>query len=115
MSDELNISWHGEAEKYRDTILKNLMAVIDPELGIDIVSLGFIYSIELNQNDNMLIIMTLTTPGCPLMRVIDNSVKYVINELDFVNNFELRLTFEPAWNISMMTSYAKMALGLPYN
>lgn len=114
MRNELNISWHNEAEEYKEAILKKLMTVIDPELGIDIVNLGFIYSIDLDQDGNMLITMTLTTIGCPLAHVIDNSVKHVINELDFVKNFELKLTFEPAWNTSMMTSYARVALGIPY-
>ena len=96
-----------------------LKTVIDPELQIDIVSLGLIYdvSIELGlkagESSKIKITMTLTTPGCPLAPVIDDMVHQALFGLvdDVDHNVEVNLTFDPPWVTDMMTEEARLELG----
>lgn len=87
-----------------------LKEVIDPELDINIVDLGLIYEIEADDNDNVDILMTLTTPGCPLHGVFDEMVKKEIRKLD-VGEIDVELTFEPRWSPEKMSDEARDELG----
>ena len=109
--DEL-ITFKNEAETYQDQLLDQLMAVLDPELGIDIVNLGLIYELDMDTEGNLHVLMTLTTIGCPLADVIGAEIKYALSELDFVNSIETEVTFEPAWDISRLSRYGRIALGI---
>lgn len=94
----------------KEQVYERLAKVMDPELHIDIVSLGLIYEIALN--DRVIIItMTLTTPGCPLAPVIDKLVRESLKPL---GNFEieLRLVWEPPWNKDKMSEEARLKLGI---
>lgn len=88
-----------------------LRVVIDPELGYNVVDLGFIYDITVEEGGLVRITMTTTTPGCPatgyLKEGITNSV-WSVPEVEFV---EVQLTLEPAWNPEMMTAQARADLG----
>lgn len=106
------IKFKNEAETYEDQLLDQLMAVLDPELGIDIVNLGLIYELDMDIEGNLHVLMTLTTIGCPLADVIDAEIKYALGELDFVNTIETEVTFEPAWDISRLSRYGRIALGI---
>ena len=109
--DEL-IKFKNEAETYQDQLLDQLMAVLDPEQGIDIVNLGLIYELDMDTEGNLHVLMTLTTIGCPLADVIGAEIKYALSELDFVNSIETEVTFEPAWDISRLSRYGRIALGI---
>ena len=83
---------------------------MDPELFIDIVSLGLIYDAKVT-NDCIHVVMTLTTPGCPLAPIIDELVRKALVPLgDY--KIELELVWEPAWNKGMMSDEAKLKLGV---
>ena len=94
-------------EKIRDA-LRN---VIDPELGYNVVDLGFIYDIEVEEGGVVRIAMTTTTPGCPatgyLREGVANSA-WGVPDVEFV---DVRVTFEPAWRPDMMTAQARHDLG----
>ena len=98
-------------------IRERLDNVIDPELGISIVKLGLIYKISLTEKDNkqyLHILMTLTTPGCPLAGVFDAMVRdslYGLPDLDIDQNVRIELTFDPPWVPDMMDPEAKAELG----
>lgn len=93
-------------EEVRD----QLKEVIDPELNVNIVDLGLIYDIELNEND-VFILMTLTTPGCPLHGVFDQLVKREVDKIDEIDDIEVELTFEPSWTPDKMSDEARDEIG----
>jgi metal-sulfur cluster biosynthetic enzyme len=94
----------------KEQVLEKLRTVMDPELHVDIVSLGLIYDVVVNK-DTVKIIMTLTTPGCPLAPVIDKLVREAIAPLGTFE-IELELVWEPAWSKDRMSEEAKLKLGM---
>lgn len=84
--------------------------MIDPELFVDIVSLGLIYSVAVKES-KIKVTMTLTTPGCPLAPVIDRMIKEALEPLG-VENIELQLVWEPAWTKGRMSEEAQLQLGI---
>lgn len=93
-----------------EEVREQLKEVIDPELDINIVDLGLIYEVEVDEEDNIDVLMTLTTPGCPLHSVFDEMVKKEISKLD-VGEIEVELTFEPRWSPEKMSDEARDELG----
>lgn len=91
-------------------VYDRLKTVMDPELFIDIVSLGLIYDAKITK-DCIHVVMTLTTPGCPLAPIIDELVRKALAPLgDY--KIELELVWEPAWSKNMMSDEAKLKLGV---
>lgn len=104
-------------------IWDRLKTVMDPELNVDIVSLGLIYEVSVKEVQNpagvepfVHILMTLTTPGCPLAGVFDKLLKDALVELPELVNIDrqvmIELTFDPPWLPEMMSEEAKAELGL---
>ena len=91
-------------------VRESLKNVIDPELDINIVDLGLIYEIEVDDG-HVDILMTLTTPGCPLHGVFDEMVRQEVGGVEGVNEVDVELTFEPRWNPDKMSDEAKDELG----
>ncbi len=91
-------------------VLEALKTVYDPELGLDIVNLGLIYAIELHE-DTVHILMTLTTPGCPMHDAIGVGAERTLKQLPGINHVELELTWDPPWDPSRMSQAARVALG----
>lgn len=91
-------------------IHESLRAVIDPELGIDIVSLGMVYAISVNGGD-VAVEMTLTTPGCPLHGTLRADVENVLLQVPGVDTVVVDLVWEPPWSIESMSQEAKDSLG----
>ena len=96
----------------KDSMLGALENVIDPELGIDIVNLGLVYDVDLNEEGTAIVTMTLTSMGCPLGPVIVDQVKTALSDLPEVKETEVNILWQPAWSKDMMSRYAKMALGI---
>ena len=94
----------------KEEILEKLKTVVDPEVGLDVVNLGLIYNIDIDDN-NVDVKMTLTVPGCPLMNYLVKEVENKIKELDWVKDVVINLTFEPPWSPDKMTDEAKKKLG----
>lgn len=94
----------------RDRILEALGAVIDPEVGIDIVSLGLVYTIEIDAGA-VRIEMTMTTPACPLGEQIAGVAERRVAALEGVRSAEARLVWEPAWTPERMSAAARRELG----
>lgn len=93
-------------------VLAQLATVMDPELHIDIVSLGLIYEVRVGQHVH--IKMTLTTPGCPLAPVIDTMVKDAIAKLPGLSRQDIavELVWEPAWTVERMSEEARLKLSI---
>ncbi len=95
----------------RDGILKVLRNVIDPEIGINIVDLGFIYGVDIS-GDNVRVRMTLTNPGCPMhsmfVHEVEDALKMVFSDADV----EVEVVFDPPWSPERMSKDAKRKLGI---
>ena len=96
----------------RDQVLEALRQVVDPELGINIVDLGLVYSVDVQDGD-VRVTMTMTTPGCPLMAdllgMADAVIRQTVTELTSV---EVELVWDPPWDPARMSEAAKIQLGL---
>ena len=104
-----------ERQQTKDQVMGQLEQVIDPELGIDIVNLGLVYEIKLDDENNVTVVMTLTAMGCPLAGEINQSVKQSLSELQEIGdigNVEVDIVWNPPWSKSMMSRYAKIALNV---
>lgn len=96
----------------KDSLLGALENVIDPELGIDIVNLGLVYEVDMNDQGVAMITMTLTSMGCPLGPVIIDQIRTALFELPEVQDVDVNIVWTPAWSKENMSRYAKMALGV---
>ena len=94
----------------KDQIIEILETCFDPEIPIDLWNLGLIYNIEIKEKD-INILMTLTTPGCTMAEVIAQDIKDKLSSLETINNVNVEITFDPIWEPSMMTDYAREKLG----
>jgi len=95
-----------------EKIIETLKLIYDPEIPVDIYELGLIYDVFVNKEKNgVKIIMTLTTPNCPVAESLPQEVKDRVNAMEGIENVELDLTFEPAWTQDLMSDEAKLALG----
>ena len=86
--------------------------IYDPEIPVNIYELGLIYEIRVSADGMVDVLMTLTTPNCPVAESLPEEVKTEIGHLTGVNEVRLELTFEPPWDQDMMTEEAKLELGL---
>jgi metal-sulfur cluster biosynthetic enzyme len=93
-----------------DDVQEALTNVIDPELGLDFVELGLIYSVEIEDSD-VFVSFTLTSPGCPIGPQVSEQIEEFVSELDGVMAVHSKMTFTPAWTPDMMSEEAKFALG----
>ena len=93
-----------------DDVQEALTNVIDPELGLDFVELGLIYSVEI-EDDEVFVSFTLTSPGCPIGPQVAEQIEEFVGELDGVTSVHSKMTFTPAWTPEMMSEEAKFALG----
>jgi metal-sulfur cluster biosynthetic enzyme len=96
----------------KDNIMGALETVNDPELGIDIVNLGLVYDIDMDENGKVTITMTLTAIGCPLAGTILEDVKRALADLPEVKDVEVNIVWNPPWTKDRMSRYAKIALGI---
>lgn len=100
-----------DAKQQKDDIMEALENVIDPELGIDIVNLGLIYGIEV-EGSNCTVTMTLTTMGCPLSDMINNDIHQAVESVDGIDSCDINLVWYPIWDMTKMSRFAKIALGI---
>lgn len=99
-------------EAMKDSIMGALENVIDPELGIDIVNLGLVYHVDMDDDGLVNVDMTLTSMGCPMGPQIIDQVKTALGELPEVKDVVVNIVWNPVWSKDMMSRYAKIALGV---
>lgn len=95
-----------------DKVMTSLEDVIDPELGIDIVNLGLIYDVKVDDDGACVVTMTLTTMGCPLGNLLSDQITKAALAVEGINKCDINLVWEPAWDMSKMSRFAKVALGI---
>ncbi|MBC8034056.1 MAG: DUF59 domain-containing protein [Chitinophagaceae bacterium] len=95
----------------RDQIEDALRTVHDPEIPVNIFELGLVYSIQVKDNNDVQITMTLTAPACPVAGEIIMEVETKVKAIEGVNDVHVHLTFDPTWTREMMSDEAKLELG----
>ena len=96
----------------RDKIEDALRTVHDPEIPVNIFELGLVYKIEIKDNNDVQVTMTLTAPACPVAGEILFEVESKVKAIEEVNDVHVHLTFDPPWNKEMMSEEAKLELGM---
>ena len=100
-----------DANELGEKIVKTLKTIYDPEIPVDIYELGLIYDVLVNEDNEVKVIMTLTTPNCPVAESLPLDVKEKIKSIEGVKDAEVELTFDPPWTRDLMSEEAKLELG----
>ena len=101
-----------ELERLHADLVAALKTVYDPEIPVDIYELGLIYRLEVNDDRNIEIDMTLTAPGCPVAGEMPGWVENAVSAVPGVGQVKVKLVFDPPWDMSRMTDEARLALNM---
>ncbi|MFZ0270075.1 SUF system Fe-S cluster assembly protein [Caulobacter sp.] len=101
-----------ELDRLTDQLIEKLKTVFDPEIPVDIYELGLIYKVDINDDKDVAIDMTLTAPGCPVAGEMPGWVRDAVMELDGIKSCHVDLVFEPPWDPSRMSDEAKLQLNM---
>ncbi|GAB5556778.1 MAG: SUF system Fe-S cluster assembly protein [Schleiferiaceae bacterium] len=101
-----------QMQKLGEDVVDVLRSIYDPEIPVDIYELGLIYDVHVSDAADVKILMTLTSPNCPVAESLPQEVKEKTRSLDEVNEVEVELTFDPPWNKDLMSEEAKLELGM---
>src|SRR5918997_6351211 len=99
-------------EALKQKVVDCLRTIFDPELPVNIYELGLIYEVEILPINNVQIVMTLTAPGCPAAQSLPIEVDQKVRQIEGVNDVHVSVTWNPAWNKSMMSEAAQLELGM---
>lgn len=97
--------------KIEERIVEILKTVYDPEIPVNVYDLGLIYKIDVQDNGEVAVDMTLTAPNCPAADFIMEDVRQKVESIDGISSAQINLVFEPEWDKDMMTEEAKLELG----
>ena len=95
-----------------EKIVNVLKSIYDPEIPVDIYELGLIYDVFVNEDYDVKILMTLTTPNCPVAETLPLEVEEKVKSLNDVKTAEVEITFDPPWTQELMSEEAKLELGM---
>ena len=98
-------------ENLGEKIVTELKSIFDPEIPVDIYELGLIYDVFVNEDNEVKIMMTLTSPNCPVAESPPQEVEEKIKSIDEVKTAEVEITFDPPWTKDLMSEEAKLELG----
>ncbi|WP_394747876.1 DUF59 domain-containing protein [Spongiimicrobium salis] len=108
MSEEIQI----DTQELGDKIVRVVKTIYDPEIPVDIYELGLIYDVFVNEDNDVKILMTLTSPNCPVAETLPVEVEEKVKSINEVNDAEVEITFDPPWTQDLMSEEAKLELGL---
>ena len=95
-----------------EKIVKVLKGIYDPEIPVDIYELGLIYDVMINEDFDVKILMTLTSPNCPVAESLPAEVEQKVRAVEHVKDVEVEITFDPPWSKDLMSEEAKLELGM---
>lgn len=101
-----------EIAQLGELMVAKFKSIYDPEIPVDIYELGLIYDAFVSQDGKAKILMTLTSPNCPVAESLPNEVKQRIEEIEGIEEAEVEITFDPPWDRDMMSEEAKFELGM---
>ena len=96
----------------KDTVTEVIKTCYDPEIPVDIYTLGLIYEVKVDDDYNVEVEMTLTSPSCPVAETLPVEVEDKIKGIKDVKSAKVNIVFEPPWDMSMMSEEARLELGL---
>ena len=99
-------------EELRDTVIEALKSIYDPEIPVDIYELGLIYDVEISEDGDALVTMTLTTPHCPVAESMPGEIELRVGAVPGVRDAEVVLVWDPPWGPDKMTDEARLELGM---
>ena len=99
-------------DEIRDEVVEAMKTVEDPELGIDIVNLGLVYEVDVDDDHNVHVQFSLTTMGCPIAPLIDQQIKEATAPIEGIGNVTTELVMYPPWTPEKMSPLARSALGM---
>jgi FeS assembly SUF system protein len=99
-------------KELEEKVVDALKSIYDPEIPVNIYEIGLIYSIKIDDEMRVSIVMTLTTPNCPVAEILPGEVQDKISRIEGVSGVDLELTFEPPWDMSMLSEEARLELGI---
>ncbi|WP_029033928.1 SUF system Fe-S cluster assembly protein [Salinimicrobium terrae] len=100
------------SEVLGEKIVTVLKTIYDPEIPVDIYELGLIYDVMVNEDNEIKILMTLTTPNCPVAESLPMEVEERVKSMNEVKDCEVEITFDPPWSQDLMSEEAKLELGM---
>ena len=100
-----------DAQLLGEKIVKVLKTIFDPEIPVDIYELGLIYDVFVNEDFDAKVLMTLTSPNCPVAESLPAEVKEKVKSIKGINQVEVEMTFDPPWTKDLMSEEAKLELG----
>ncbi|MDE6396562.1 MAG: iron-sulfur cluster assembly protein [Muribaculaceae bacterium] len=98
--------------KLEEDTIRLLKTVYDPEIPVDIYSLGLVYKIDIDDNANLTVDMTMTSPTCPMADFIIEDARIKLESIEGIGSVTINIVYEPVWDKDMMTEEAKLELGL---
>ena len=101
-----------ETNTLKETVISVLKTIYDPEIPVDIWTLHLVYGVDVDEEGNVKIVMTVTAPNCPVAEVLPAEVKQRVEAVMGVKKVDVELTFDPVWSIDMLSDEAKAELGL---
>jgi FeS assembly SUF system protein len=101
-----------ELDALTDTLIEKLKTVFDPEIPVDIYELGLIYKVDVSDDKDILIEMTLTAPGCPVAGEMPEWVREAVMSIEGVRSCSVEIVFEPPWDPSRMSDEARLQLNM---
>jgi FeS assembly SUF system protein len=102
----------GSLDELTDQLIQQLKTVFDPEIPVDIYELGLIYKVDVSEERDVAIDMTLTAPGCPVAGEMPGWVQDAIMKIEGIKSCDVTLVFDPAWDPSRMSDEAKLQLNM---
>ena len=96
----------------KEQITETLQSIFDPEIPVSIWELGFIYDIDINEKNDVKILMTLTSPTCPVAETLPLEVQVKVAAIPDIGNVFVKITFDPPWSMDRISDAAKLELGL---
>ncbi len=100
-----------DAQLLGEKIVKVLKTIFDPEIPVDIYELGLIYDVFVNEDFDAKVLMTLTSPNCPVAESLPAEVEEKVKSIKGINQVEVEMTFDPPWTKDLMSEEAKLELG----
>ena len=101
-----------EVNSLGEKIVGVLKTIFDPEIPVDIYELGLIYDVFINEDNDVKILMTLTSPNCPVAETLPVEVEEKVKSLDEIKNVQVEITFDPPWTQDLISEEAKLELGM---
>ena len=100
------------AKTLRDNVIEVLKTIYDPEIPVNIYEIGLVYEVEIDEEANVRILMTLTSPMCPVAESLPPEVEERVEAIADVNSATVKITWDPPWDPDMMSEAAKLELGM---